>query len=281
MLNRLVAADNFKPVLAGVAGAGNEQVAVLKMKSADFVLLQIGHGVDAPGGHGRAGNNGVDEILHARALHRHGGIIVRGVGESQFAGEFRRPRLQPRHVRPDARGIDDEQIDAFGKLVGIEVVNHAAAFVAHQGVLAEAGRQLADVIRQDAIKEARRVRAADSDFAHVGDVEDAGGVADGEMFLDDAGVLDRHFPAAEINQFGAKFLMCGEKCRFLQHISKSLLRYAIEINAIDSHLSVNNYHRHFQRAFGTHRRLWKSHCIIQIVDSFPALVSDKFIIGNL
>ena len=54
-------------------------------------------------------------------------------------------------------------------------------------------------------------RAADGDFAHVGDVENAGGVADGEMFVHDAGVLDRHFPAAEINQLRAEFLVRGKE----------------------------------------------------------------------
>ena len=56
----------------------------------------------------------------------------------------------------DARGVDDEQIYLAGKPVGVEIVNHAAALVAHQGVLALAGRELADVIGQDAIQEIRR-----------------------------------------------------------------------------------------------------------------------------
>jgi hypothetical protein len=55
------------------------------------------------------GMHGVDEFLHARALHGHGGVIVRGVGELEFAGEFRRLRLQPGDIRLDARGVDDEK----------------------------------------------------------------------------------------------------------------------------------------------------------------------------
>ena len=40
---------------------------------------------------------------------------------------------------------------------------------------------------------------------------------DGQMLLDDAGVLHRHFPAAKINQLGAEFLMGGEKWRAFKH----------------------------------------------------------------
>jgi hypothetical protein len=45
----------------------------------------------------------------------------------------------------------------------------------------------------------------------VRNVENAGGIADGEMFVGDAGVLDGHLPAAEVNEFGAEFLVSGKK----------------------------------------------------------------------
>ena len=40
--------------------------------------------------------------------------------------------------------------------------------------------------------------------------EVAGGVL--KMFVGDAGVLHRHFPAAEINELRAEFLVRGKKC---------------------------------------------------------------------
>ncbi len=60
-------------------------------------------------------------------------------------------------------------------------------------------------------------RAADGDFAHVRDVENAGGVAHGEMLVGDAGVLHGHLPAAEINQLRAEFLVRGKKCGAFEH----------------------------------------------------------------
>lgn len=50
------------------------------------------------------------------------------------------------------------------------------------------------------IEEAFGVGATDDELAHVGDVEDADVLADGVMFSDEAGVLDRHFPTGERNQ---------------------------------------------------------------------------------
>ena len=162
--------------------------------------------------------HGIDEFLHARALHGDGGVIVRGVGQLQFAGrKISPPAPAATRHRLDARGVDDEQINVAGKPVGVKIVNHAAAFVAHQGVLAVAGREFADVVGEDVIQKIRRARAADGDFAHVRDVENAGGVADGEMFVGDAGVLHRHFPAAEINQLAAEFLVRGKKCGAFEH----------------------------------------------------------------
>jgi len=48
------------------------------------------------------------------------------------------------------------------------------------------------------------------DFAHVGDVEDAGGVADGEMLLNDAGVLHA-FPSRQNQSNLAPSFWCAEK----------------------------------------------------------------------
>jgi hypothetical protein len=48
-------------------------------------------------------------------------------------------------------------------------------------------------------------------------VENSGGTADGEMFVGDAGILDGHFPAAEINQFGTELLVGGKQWSAFQH----------------------------------------------------------------
>ena len=83
--------------------------------------------------------------------------------------------------------------------------------------MALAGRELADVVGQNAIQKGRRAGAADGHFAHVRDVEDAGGVADGQMFVGDAGVLDGHFPAAELDEFAAELLVRGVEGGAFEH----------------------------------------------------------------
>ena len=103
--------------------------------------------------------------------------------------------------------IDDEQENFLGKFVGVEVVNHTAALVAHERVLAETGRELADVVSQNAIQKLRSSRAAHSDFAHVRDVENPGGISHREMFVCDARVLHGHLPTAELDEFAAEFLV--------------------------------------------------------------------------
>jgi len=106
-----VRTDDFESVFAGVAGARDEYVVIVKMEAGDLVFLQTGHTV-----HPQARNRGprnarINEFLHARALHGHRGVIVRGVGKFEFTGEFCGLRLQPGDIRFDARGVDDEEIN--------------------------------------------------------------------------------------------------------------------------------------------------------------------------
>jgi len=50
------------------------------------------------------------------------------------------------------------------------------------------------------IQESVRRRTLDEDLAHVTDVEKADGLADREMFVDDAGILQGHLPSAELDE---------------------------------------------------------------------------------
>ena len=58
MLDGFVAADDFKSVFAGVAGARDQKAAVIfKFESADLIFLQIGHGINPRRRDGGAGND--------------------------------------------------------------------------------------------------------------------------------------------------------------------------------------------------------------------------------
>ena len=83
----------------------------------------------------------------------------------------------------------------------------AAAFVAHQRVLTLPRRQFADVVGEGLIEKGRGPRAADLDLAHVGNVEQAGRLPHSQVLVGNAGVLHRHLPAAELNQFSAQRLV--------------------------------------------------------------------------
>ena len=69
----------------------------------------------------------------------------------------------------------------------------------------------------DARAALKRAGAAHGDFAHVGDVKNPGGAADGEVFVGDARVLNRHLPAAELNKLSAELLVPFKEWCALQH----------------------------------------------------------------
>src|SRR5579885_1030339 len=106
-------------------------------------------------------------------------------------------------------GVDAEEEVIVRDLVDEDVVDEAAVLVEKAGVVGLAGFELVDCVGGEEIGEARGVRAADLDFAHVADVEYANAGADGVVLLDDAGVLHGHIPAAEIDHSGAQRAVHG------------------------------------------------------------------------
>ena len=65
-------------------------------------------------------------------------------------------------------------------------------------------RELADVVGRQPLEHAERVPARDVELAHVRDVEEPDALAHGAVLLEDAGVLDGHLPAAEVDQLRAE-----------------------------------------------------------------------------
>ena len=94
-----------------------------------------------------------------------------------------------------------------GYFVDQDIVHEAAVIVEQAGVVRLADLQLPDAVGGDEIGELRRLRPADLDLAHVADIEEPGGGADGVVLVDDSGVLDGHVPASEIDHFGPQGAM--------------------------------------------------------------------------
>ena len=87
--------------------------------------------------------------------------------------------------------------------------------VADQRVLGLANGHRRDLADQGVVQERGGVRAGDPDFAHVGEVEQARGLADGVVLGEFGAVLQRHLPAAEVREGGAELLVLFVKCRVI------------------------------------------------------------------
>src|SRR5262249_37777493 len=98
-------------------------------------------------------------------------------------------------------GVDDHR-PAVGPAVDEHVVADAALRVADQPVAGLPVLHGGGVVAEDVVDQRQRVGPGERQPAHVADVEQPGGGADGGMFLDDAGVLDRHVPAGEVHHAG-------------------------------------------------------------------------------
>src|SRR5699024_6219741 len=61
--------------------------------------------------------------------------------------------------------------------------------------------------RRSSDLELRGLRAGDLHLAHVGEVEDADGLADGAVLVELLAVLQGHVPAAEVGEAGAELLV--------------------------------------------------------------------------
>ena len=118
-------------------------------------------------------------------------------------------------------GVDAKEVVSVGKFMDEEVVDESA-FGRHQSrIVSLADGEFRSVIATDVLDEGKSLRAFDFDFAHVADVEEPHTGAHGFVLGENAGIFDRHVPAAEIHHFGAhapvlgiqgslaKFSFCG------------------------------------------------------------------------
>ena len=101
-------------------------------------------------------------------------------------------------------GVDNQQEAVLLEAVQIGVVHGAAVLLGDDAVLCLVQVQRHHVAGQHVLEEFHPVGAFHQQTAHVGHVKQAAGVAGVQVFGDDAsGVLDGHFPSAEIHHGGA------------------------------------------------------------------------------
>ena len=133
-----------------------------------------------------------------RSLHGEDGEVGMAVDDLDAVGCY---RLQPAYDLGGVGGVGHEVQVVVRAEVDDQVVDDTATgVVTAQRVLRPAGPDAIKIIGQALVDESLRSRPAHIDIAQMTDVEDTNGVAYGEVLLDDAGVLDRHLPAAELRQ---------------------------------------------------------------------------------
>ena len=142
------------------------------------------------------GREPLEQLGRSRTLQREAQEIARAVGESH-------PRLcvglQPRQDGGPRSGIADHEEPVRREARDDHVVEDRAVVPQHVRV-PRAARRRRDVVRAEEVHERVGLAALDEDFAHVADVEKAEGLADREVLLHDARVLERHLPGGELDE---------------------------------------------------------------------------------
>ena len=101
-------------------------------------------------------------------------------------------------------GVHHQQEPVLLESVQVGVVDGAAVLIGDDAVLGLVDLQRHDVAGQNVLQEGHTLRALHQQAAHVGHVEQAAGVAGVQVLGNDAGgVLDGHFPSAEVHHLGA------------------------------------------------------------------------------
>jgi len=187
--------------LAGVAGLGDADGAALHGERAERVLeILLGERLPAGERH--------EQLLRLRALHRDGGPAVGDVCERHV--KIPCLALQVLEILVDVAGVDDEEVAPLLETIEVGVVHRAAALVGNDAVLRLSDVEREHIARKHVLQIRDLLRARDVDTAHVAHVEDRAAAAAVEVLGDDAaGVLNRHLPAAEVDQRGPGVLMRG------------------------------------------------------------------------
>ncbi len=121
-----------------------------------------------------------------------------------------------RVVRLDMRGVDDEEEVPCGEAVDEQIVDEGSPGRQQPRVVCLADIELRGVVARDELYQRQGIAPGDLDLAHVADIEEARPLADRGVLGRNAGVLDRHVPAAKRNHLSARRAMTGVERRLLE-----------------------------------------------------------------
>src|SRR6266571_724582 len=162
----------------------------------------------------------LEEFGRPRTLERQAEPFRRSVREHDVRGCV---RLEPRPHRVAWTRIAHEQKTVRSEARDDHIVQDRPVFAKEMGVAGLAGRRR-HIVRTQVIKESVRRRTLDEDLTHMTDVKKADGLADREMFVDDAGILEGHLPSAELDEARARGAMPVEERSARRHARRQRAR---------------------------------------------------------
>ena len=193
---------NFEAVFSRVTRARNQAVDAIYFAKSKMVILDLleGHVCESlEGAQGSRSLNGKLRVAFARIFDLCADGIV---------------RAYMLEVLILVAGVYAKKVVRVGNFVHEQIVDERALCGHQAGILRLAHDELRGVVACNMLNEREGVRSADFNFAHVADVKQAGSRARGHVLRDDAGVLDRHIPAAKIDHFGFEAPVDGVQCCF-------------------------------------------------------------------
>jgi len=183
---------DLEPILAGITRPSDERRrATLFGKRGDSVAL----------GNLKRGVKGPQDPLRVGSLERDGRVVVAQINESDRTIRGK-SSPHPSEIDVTACCVDHEKILQLSRTVEDQVIDHTSALREHEGVLAIAMLKFADPVGQKALQPWERSGTGNKNLAHVGYVEHSRGGAHSAVFVQDAGVLNRHEPTTETDHAG-------------------------------------------------------------------------------
>ena len=114
--------------------------------------------------------------------------------------------LQPRKVFANVRGVHDEHV-SIAEMIYEQIVDDSAIDIAHRRILRFTFRQSGYIVDRHTLEKSDGISSPHFELPHVRHVEHSRRIANRRVLFHDAGVLHRHFKAAEFDHLGAERLM--------------------------------------------------------------------------
>ena len=194
------AAVDLEPVLAGVAGPGQQHGYPGEGALVDRVVLQLRYLEVGELRDDRGSGGSLDGDQRP---------VLRGV--PQLGVEALDPLPEGVEDGGHVAGVGDDQEPLLGEPVDDQVVEDAAALVAQHRVPRPADSDPRWSPDERVVEGGAGLGAGQLDLAHVAEVEQSGGRTDGGVLGELGGVADRHRPAGEVGE-AARRAPRGSRC---------------------------------------------------------------------